>query len=107
MSDEKDLTIPVSLETFIPPAPGPDGQLYRYDLDLPHLRAAMNEKIQNNVNHFGSIERFLAQFSQELIEKRDAAEAAVRTYHMRRIQMEYLSQWVKANSTIKDPALDG
>jgi hypothetical protein len=104
----QDLFLNIRFETTIPPSPGPDGEMFPFDIEnVPHLRTAMVQKIEANIKQFGSVEKFVEQFHRELVEKFDVAETAVRTYEMRRIQMEFIKKWIQENSTVKDKNLDG
>lgn len=103
---EQEFSLPVSFDTTIPGGVGPEGP-HKYDLSLPHLKLAMIQKIEKNIAQFGSADKFLEVFQRELSEKFDVAENAVRVYHMRRIQMEFVKEWMRENSTSKDAALDG
>ena len=107
MSENRVIDIPVKFETTIPGNQGPGGEMFPYDLELPHLRAAMIQKIETNIKQFGSVEKFLESFARELSEKYDAAESAVRVYWMRRIQMDFMARWMEENTTKKDGLLDG
>lgn len=98
----------VNFEAEIPPSVGPDGEWHDYDLkNVEHLRRAMLEKIQNNTIKFGSVDNFQKHFQQELDEKFETTEKAVQTYYMRKIQMDFLLDWIKENQVVKDPTLDG
>lgn len=98
--------IPVIFETFIPPQVLGD-QVIPYRLqEEPYLRQQMMQKIEKGIQQFGSIERFMEAFLSELEEKRSAAEYAVRSFQMRRLQMEFLERHYKENCTPKVEGLD-
>ena len=107
MTDPAQNIIPVIFETFIPPVFLPDGKSIPYELEKePWLRHQMNQKIETNRVQFGSVERFLEVFQNELTQFRDQAERAVRTYEMRKRQMDYIRTWYEANGVKPVKGLD-
>ena len=101
--------VPVTFETFLVPSVGPDGQTAPYEFDEqknPALVASMIQKIENNVMQFGTIERFVEVFSNELAACREAAEKNVRVYEARRRQMGFIVEYMKKNATAKDGLVD-
>lgn len=98
--------IPVVFETSIPPQQI-DRDVIPYKIEeQPFLRHSMMQKIQGGIKQFGSIEKFIEAFRHELEEKRMAAEYAVQSFEMRRLQMEFLEKYYLESYTKPVEGLD-
>ena len=107
MREHDKKSIPIEFKTFIPPVFLPDSTSIPYDLENePWLRQQMTQKIESNRQQFGTVEKFVEAFQNELTNFRNQAEQAVRTYEMRRRQMEFIRNWYDANAVKPVKGLD-
>ena len=101
-----DKAIPVIFETAIPPQ-NVNNEMISYNLEeQPFLRHSMMQKITGGIKQFGSIEKFIEAFRSELEEKRMAAEYAVLSFEMRRLQMEFIEKYYLESYTKPIEGLD-
>lgn len=77
-----------------------------YDLDGPDLLPHMMDKLNNNVQKFGSAEGWASVLRQEVFGKKELAERYVNSWWAAQRQLEFVERYIINSGSIQNEKLD-